>query len=90
VGERMFNLERVFNIREGFGRKNDTLPKRMLTEPLHTREAKGEGQMVSHQDAFLDKYYSLRGWTKEGVPTEKKLKGMGLDFAMKGMTEKRK
>ena len=85
VGERMFNLERAFNIREGFGRKDDTLPKRMLTEPLHTREAKGEGQMVSHQDEFLDKYYQLRGWTKDGIPTEKKLKELGLDFAVKDM-----
>ena len=41
VGDRMFNLERAFNVREGFGRQHDTLPKRMLTEPLHTREAKG-------------------------------------------------
>jgi aldehyde:ferredoxin oxidoreductase len=82
VGERMYNLERAFNIREGFGRKHDTLPKRMLTEPLHTREAPGEGQMVSHQDDFLDKYYQLRGWTQEGIPTEKKLKDMRLDFVV--------
>jgi aldehyde:ferredoxin oxidoreductase len=88
VGERMFNLERAFNIREGFGRKHDTLPKRILTEPLHTREAKGEGQMVSHQDEFLDKYYSLRGWTREGIPTEKKLKDMGLEFAVKDIKAK--
>jgi aldehyde:ferredoxin oxidoreductase len=83
VGERMFNLERAFNLREGFGRKHDTLPKRILTEPLHTREAPGEGQIVAHQDEFLDKYYALRGWTKEGIPTEKKLKELGLDYAVK-------
>ncbi len=65
--------------------RHDTLPKRMLTEPLHTREAKGEGSIVSHQDEFLDKYYGLRGWTKEGVPTEKKLKELRLDFAVKDM-----
>jgi aldehyde:ferredoxin oxidoreductase len=88
VGERMFNLERVFNIREGLGRKDDTLPQRILTEPLHTREAQGEGQVVSHQDEFLDRYYSLRGWSQAGVPTEKKLKDMGLDFAVKDMKGK--
>jgi aldehyde:ferredoxin oxidoreductase len=88
VGERMFNLERAFNVREGFSRKQDTLPKRMLTEPLHTREAKGEGQMVSHQDEFLDKYYQLRGWTKDGIPTAPKLKEMGLDFAVKDIKAK--
>ena len=90
VGERMFNLERAFNVREGFSRKQDTLPKRILTEPLHTRKAPGEGQIVSHQDEFLDKYYQLRGWTKDGIPTEKKLKELGLDFMLKDMIEGRK
>ena len=90
VGERMFNLERAFNVREGFNRKQDTLPERMRTEPLHTRRAKGEGQMVSHQDEFLDKYYQLRGWTKEGIPTEEKLTELGLEFALKDMTGKNK
>jgi aldehyde:ferredoxin oxidoreductase len=90
VGERMFNLERAFNVREGFGRKQDTLPKRLLTEPLHTRKAPGEGQIVSHQDDFLDKYYRLRGWTKEGIPAPEKLKALGLDFALKDMTGKKK
>jgi aldehyde:ferredoxin oxidoreductase len=90
VGERMFNLERAFNVREGFSRKQDTLPKRILTEPLHTRKAPGEGQIVSHQDEFLDKYYQLRGWTKDGIPTEKKLNELGLDFTLKDMTRSRK
>lgn len=83
VGERLYNLERAFNIREGLGRKDDYLPERIRTEPLHTRQAKGEGQTVSHSDEFLDKYYSLRGWTKEGIPTEQKLKELGLSFATK-------
>jgi len=90
VGERMFNLERAFNVREGFSRKQDTLPKRLLTEPLHTRKAPGEGQIVSHQDEFLDKYYQLRGWTKDGIPAEKKLKEMGLEFVLEDMTRKKK
>jgi len=90
VGERMFNLERAFNVREGFNRKQDTLPKRLLTEPLHTRKAPGEGQIVSHQDEFLDKYYRLRGWTKDGIPAPEKLKALGLDFALKDITKSRK
>jgi aldehyde:ferredoxin oxidoreductase len=85
VGERMFSLERAFNIREGFARRQDTLPRRILTEPLHTREAPGEGQVVAHQDEFLDKYYQLRGWTREGIPTDKKLKQLGLDFVITDM-----
>jgi aldehyde:ferredoxin oxidoreductase len=90
VGERMFNLERAFNVREGFNRKQDTLPERIRTEPLHTRRAKGEGQMVSHQDEFLDRYYQLRGWTKEGIPAVGKLKEMGLEYVLKDMTGKKK
>ena len=88
AGDRIFTLERAFNIREGLGRKDDYLPKRISSEPLHTRQAKGEGQMVSHQDEFLDKYYSLRGWTKDGVPTEPKLKELNLGFAVKDMQGK--
>jgi aldehyde:ferredoxin oxidoreductase len=83
VGSRMFTLERAFNIREGFGRPDDYLPERLRTEPLHTREAPGEGQMVSHNDEFLDKYYELRGWRNDGVPTPEKLKELGLDYIIK-------
>lgn len=79
VGERIVNVERLINMREGLGRKDDTLPKRMRTEPLHTGEAEGEGQIVRHQDDFLDRYYELRGWSKEGVPTPEKLQALGLD-----------
>ncbi len=90
AGARMFNLERAFNVREGFGRRQDILPARIRTEPLHTRKAPGEGQIVGHNEEFLDKYYSLRGWTKEGVPTAKKLRELGLDFAVKDMAAKKK
>ena len=79
VGERIVNVERLINLREGLSRQDDTLPKRMRTEPLHTGEAEGEGQIVRHQDEFLDRYYELRGWSKEGVPTSEKLKTLGLD-----------
>ncbi|MFH1381609.1 MAG: aldehyde ferredoxin oxidoreductase family protein [Chloroflexota bacterium] len=83
VGERIFNLERAFNVREGFNRRQDTLPQRMLTEPLHTREASGEGQIVRYQDEFLDSYYKIRGWTKAGVPSRRKLNELGLGFALR-------
>lgn len=85
VGSRIFNLERAFNVRQGLGRKDDTLPKRILTEGLHTNGAPGEGEIVKQQDLFLDKYYELRGWTKEGIPTEKKLRELGLDEAAKDL-----
>jgi aldehyde:ferredoxin oxidoreductase len=79
AGERIFNLERLFNIRQGLGRQDDTLPKRMLTEPLRTGDAEGEGEIVRHQDEFLDHYYELRGWSREGVPSEEKLASLNLD-----------
>jgi aldehyde:ferredoxin oxidoreductase len=78
VGERIINLERAFNVREGFRREHDRLPKRMLTEPLHTKGAPGEGQMVREMEEFLDRYYQIRGWTKEGVPTPEKMSELGL------------
>ena len=82
VGERIINLERAFNVREGFGRREDTLPQRMLSEPLHTREAPGEGEMVRALDKFLDRYYEARGWTPEGIPSLQRLNELGLDYAL--------
>jgi aldehyde:ferredoxin oxidoreductase len=79
TGERIVNLERAFNAREGFGRADDTLPSRMVNEPLHTYDAPGEGEMVREMEKFLDRYYELRGWSAQGVPTAAKLKELGLD-----------
>jgi aldehyde:ferredoxin oxidoreductase len=87
VGERIVNLERAFIVREGFGRKQDTLPQRMLSEPLHTRGAPGEGQMMRNLDKFLDHYYELRGWTQEGIPSPEKLKELGLGYVAKDMAQ---
>ena len=78
VGERIFNLERMFNVREGFRREDDTHPQRIRTEPLMTRGAQGEGQIVGYQDEFLDRYYELRGWLKDGVPSAEKLNELNL------------
>lgn len=69
-GKRIVNLERCFNVREGFSRKNDQLPERFIKEPL-------EGSMVE-LDQMLSKYYRLRGWSKNGVPTKKTLERLGL------------
>ena len=90
VGERIVNLERAFIVREGFGRKQDTLPQRMLSEPLHTRGAPGEGQMMRNLDKFLDRYYEIRGWTPEGIPSPEKLKELGLGYVVKDMAQYQK
>lgn len=86
VGEKITNLERAFNVREGFSRKQDTLPQRMLSEPLHTRGAPGEGEMVRAMDKFLDRYYQARGWTEKGIPSRQKLNELGLNYVVKDIT----
>ena len=83
VGDRIVNLERAFNVREGFSRKEDRLPDRMLNEPLHTYGAPGEGEMVREIEKFLDRYYELRGWSDKGVPTAGKLDELGLSRIVK-------
>ncbi len=85
IGERIINIERAFNVREGFSRADDRLPQRMLTEPLHTLNAPGEGEMVREMEEFLDRYYELRGWTEHGTPTAEKLSDLGLGEITKDM-----
>jgi aldehyde:ferredoxin oxidoreductase len=87
VGERIVNLERAFNVREGFGRKDDKLPARMLTEPLHTLGAPGEGEIVREMEQFLDRYYELRGWNRDGIPTAKKLSELSLAKMAKDISQ---
>jgi len=85
VGERVWNLDRAFNARDGFDRRHDTLPERMQTEPLHVIDADGEGQMVRDLDGFLDEYYKLRGWTANGIPSREKLEELGLGYVGEDM-----
>jgi aldehyde:ferredoxin oxidoreductase len=81
VGERVWNLVRMFNIREGFSRKDDTLPKRILTEPLPSGIAKGQRLTQAQLNQMLDEYYKLRGWDiQTGTPSREKLRELELDF----------
>lgn len=82
VGERVNNLARAFNVREGFTRKDDNFPDRMK-EPL--KEGGSKGSCISEEELnlMLDEYYSARGWTTEGVPTKEKLLELGLENAVK-------
>ncbi len=75
AGERIWNLERLFNIKAGFTRKDDTLPPRLLHEPMKDGPHKGR---VVELDQMLPEYYRLRGWDDEGVPTAEKLQELGL------------
>ena len=75
TGERIWNLERLYNIKAGLTAKDDTLPERLLKDPLPAGGAKGH---VNKLGQMLPEYYQLRGWDKQGVPTEKKLKELAL------------
>ena len=79
IGERVINLERSFNVREGAGRKDDTLPKRFLTETYPKGGSKGKCIPPEQLERMIDDYYEARKWDKAtGVPTEKKLLELGL------------
>ncbi|MFX1513936.1 MAG: aldehyde ferredoxin oxidoreductase C-terminal domain-containing protein, partial [Promethearchaeota archaeon] len=73
AGERIYTLEKIFNLREGASREDDYLPERMFSEPIPNGPAKGSFIKREGYDLMLDDYYECRGWTKEGVPTKKKL-----------------
>jgi aldehyde:ferredoxin oxidoreductase len=78
MGERIWNLTRAFNVREGFSRKDDTNPHRIAKDPVISGPAKGRVVTMEDFEEMLDEYYKLRGWTKEGIPTRKKLEELGL------------
>lgn len=74
--ERIVNLERLFNLREGFDRKDDRLPPRMLKEPMPSGPSQGQ---VVELEPMLDEYYDLMGWDRQGRPTKEKLAQLGLE-----------
>ncbi|MCP4164354.1 MAG: aldehyde ferredoxin oxidoreductase family protein [Chloroflexi bacterium] len=75
AGERVYNLERLFLIEAGFTRADDTLPKRMLEEPMPEGPAKGH---MVELDKMLPEFYQTRGWDENGVPTKERLRELGL------------
>ncbi len=75
AAERVYNLERMFLLKAGS--TEDTLPPRMLNEPLPDGPAKGH---VNRLDEMLPEFYKVRGWDENGVPTEEKLKELGLEL----------
>ncbi|MBW2016019.1 MAG: aldehyde ferredoxin oxidoreductase family protein [Deltaproteobacteria bacterium] len=81
AGERVNNVAKAFNVREGFTRADDTLPQRLMTEPL--TEGGSKGHVFTHEalDTMLEEYYLARGWdTKTGTPTREKLQALGLAY----------
>ncbi len=81
TGERLFNLEKMFNYREGFRREDDSLPERFFTEPLTVGPKKGAVLEKGNFNQILTKYYQTRGWDpKTTRPTKTKLESLGLSF----------
>lgn len=76
TGERIWNVTRLFNIKNGFTRKDETMPTRILKEPLEKDEAHINKELF---EKMLDEYYTLRGWDTAGVPTHKTLKRLNLE-----------
>ena len=80
AGERINNVARLINVREGLSRKDDTLPYKVTHLPIPD-EGPSKGAYVTKKelDFLLDDYYEARGWTRDGVPTINKLKELGMD-----------
>lgn len=78
AGERINNIKKLFNIREGWTRSDDTLPARVFAETLPNGAAKGVGLTRSDVDMMIDGYYRARGWTVDGLIPEEKIDALGL------------
>jgi aldehyde:ferredoxin oxidoreductase len=79
IGERALNLTRLFNVREGFTRQDDTLPQRLFSQPATRGPSKGQIVDKAAFEKMLDEYYECMGWDNNGVPTEDKLKELEID-----------
>jgi len=78
VGERIVNLERAFNVREGIRRRDDVLPWKVMHEPIPDGPSAGMYCPPDELATMLDAYYALRGWDADGVPTGDRLTALGL------------
>jgi aldehyde:ferredoxin oxidoreductase len=80
AGERINTIAKLINIREGLSRKDDTLPWKVMNNPIpEDGPVKGAVVTKDELDLLLDDYYYARGWTLEGVPTKAKLQELGLE-----------
>jgi aldehyde:ferredoxin oxidoreductase len=80
AGERINNLARLFNIREGFTREDDCLPFKMTSVPIAEGPSKGSIVTPEELSFLLDDYYDARGWNKNGIPTKKKLEELSINL----------
>jgi aldehyde:ferredoxin oxidoreductase len=80
IGERIYTLERLFNLREGFTRKDDNLPERYFKEPTPIGLPVAKGKKIDRAkfEKMLDEYYALHEWDREGMPRKETLERLGL------------
>jgi aldehyde:ferredoxin oxidoreductase len=79
VGERVSNLKKYFNVREGWSKKDDWLPPRILEEPLPDGDSQGTTLTAEELRLMIDDYYAVRGWTEDGLVPPEKLAELGLE-----------
>ena len=89
-GQRISNLAKIYNLREGLGRSADHLPIRVMKDPIQSGVAKGQVVTQEDLDILLDGYYEARGWDKEGIPSKKKIDELGLSEYYKYLEELKK
>ena len=75
---RIWNLTRMFNVREGFSRKDDTMPPRMYLDPLPVGRPKNKVVTKEAFEKMLSEYYEIQGWDTDGRPTRETLITLGL------------
>jgi aldehyde:ferredoxin oxidoreductase len=80
VGERVWTIERLFNLREGLSKKDDTLPDRLFTLPIHDGPSKGAVVNRADFDNELLEYYAAWGWSSDGVPTSETMERLGMSL----------
>ncbi len=78
IGARIYTLERMILNREGIRREDDMMPERILKEAIPSGPAKGKVLTREMYEFMLDEYYDVRGWDRDGVPTEETIKKLGL------------
>ena len=78
IGARSWTMERLFNLREGLSKKDDTLPDRLFTTPIHDGPSKGAVVNKADFDNELQEYYKVWGWNADGVPTKETLDKFGI------------
>lgn len=83
IGERIWNLERLYNLRCGFTKSDDTLPPRLLDEPIQAGPSQG---FTVKLQPMLEEYYQFRGWDADGKPTLSTLERLELDDLLEGIT----